>query len=90
MEGPAGTSHGERSPGVVWPFDGRLDDLLERPGVVATETYPAAMYGHLRLGISTKSKRRQPDRAADASTMQDWARDYDVLLAQQLQEEIED
>ena len=76
------------APVSIWPFDGRLSDLLEQPGVVITETYPATTYRHLGLGISKGSKRRQSDRAADASTMQ--ARANGVRLTQQLQKEIED
>ena len=74
----------------IWPFDGRLSDLLERPGVVVTETYPATTYRHLDLGISTGSKKRQSDRAADASTVRDWAGTNGVRLTKELQDEIED
>ena len=74
----------------IWPFDGRLHDLLKQPGIVVSETYPAAMYRHLRLGISKGSKRRQSDRAADASTIQAWARTSGVRLTKPLQDEIED
>lgn len=57
----------------IWPFDGRLSDLLERPGIVVAETYPAEMYRHLGLEILKGSKKRQRDRAADAPTMRAWA-----------------
>ena len=58
----------------IWPFDGRLSDLLARPGIVVAETYPAETYRHLALAISESSRKkgRQPDRAADASKMRAW------------------
>ena len=76
----------------IWPFDGHLGDLLEQSGLlVVTETYPAEMYGHLGLAISRpqRSKRSQPDRAAEASTMRAWAHATGVRLTRQLQDEIE-
>lgn len=74
----------------IWPFDGRLNDLLKQPGVVVSETYPATMYRHLSLGVSKGSKRRQSDRADDAATMQAWARTNGVRLTKPLQDEVED
>jgi hypothetical protein len=76
----------------IWPFDGRLNDLLKRPGVVVSETYPATMYGHLGLGISgsKRSKRQQSDRADDAAIIQAWARTNGVRLTKQLRGEVED
>ena len=76
----------------IWPFDGHLDDLLARPGIVVSETYPAEVCRHLELVVSepSRSKRCQSDRAADASTMQDWARANEVRLTKELQDEIED
>lgn len=59
----------------LWPFDGALADLLDRPGIVAAETYPGEIYGHLqlRIGAANKSKRRQTDRRDDGATLLDWA-----------------
>ena len=74
----------------IWPFDGRLDDLMTRPGIVVAETYPREVYRHLGLGISNGSKRRQSDRAADASRMRAWAHINGVRLTSQLQREIDD
>jgi hypothetical protein len=52
----------------LWPFDGALATLLNRPGVTIAETYPGEIYGHLGLAIADprRSKRRQADRAFDA------------------------
>ena len=79
------------APPSIWPFDGHLRNLLEQPGVVVAETYPAEMYGHLGLSISKQeqSKGCQSDRAAEASTMQAWARTNGVRLARGLQDQIE-
>lgn len=80
------------APMSIWPFDGPLHDLLDRPGaLVVAETYPAAMYGHLRLAISQpgRSKRRQMDRAAGASTMTAWARTNGVRFTESLHNKLE-
>ena len=79
-------------PPSIWPFDGRLAELLAVPGVVVAETYPAEVYRHLDLGIraSGRSKRRQPDRAADAAAMHAWARTNRVRLTSRLHGVIED
>ena len=76
----------------IWPFDGRLSDLLARPGIVVAETYPADTYRHLDLAIlaSSRKKGRQEDRAADASTMRAWAHANGVRLTSQLKHEIDD
>ncbi len=46
-----------------WPFDGSLEDLLRKPGVVVAEIYPREAYSHLDIDFSTRlSKKRQEDR----------------------------
>jgi hypothetical protein len=52
----------------LWPFDGRLNDLVARGGVVIAETYPAEALRHLGLKLAG-SKRRQADRAALAPAL---------------------
>jgi hypothetical protein len=52
----------------LWPFDGRLADLVARGGVVIAETYPAEALRHLGLRLAG-SKRRQPDRASLAPAL---------------------
>ena len=68
----------------IWPFDGELDELLERPGIVVAETYPAEVYHHLGLDIRKQGRRktRREDRAADAPRMHRWVRDNPVRLTQ--------
>ena len=80
------------APPLIWPFDGRLCDLLARPGTVVAETYPAEMCRHLELAVSEpdRSKQRQCDRAADASALRAWARTNGVRLTERLRDEIED
>ncbi len=80
------------SPPKIWPFDGRLSELLGRPGMVVAETYPAEVYRHLDLAIrgGGKSKRRQSDRAADANSLQAWACVNPVRLTCRLRAEIVD
>ena len=74
------------APLSLWPFDGRLADLLARAGVVIAETYPGEVYGHLDLEIrrSDRSKRCQQDRAADAPALHAWARTNHVRVTEQL------
>lgn len=80
------------SPPSIWPFDGRLTELLARPGVIVAETYPAEVYRHLDLGIrgNGRSKRCQADRAADAGALAAWARTNRVRLTNPLHTEILD
>ena len=79
-------------PPSIWPFDGRMADLLARPGLIVAETYPAEVYRYLNLEIrkNGRSKRRQPDRAADSRTVQAWACTNRVRLTSRLQGEIAD
>ena len=76
----------------IWPFDGRLSDLLTRAGIVVAETYPAAMYRHLDLEIrhSGRKKTSKSDRTNDAPTMRAWARDRGVRLDSQLEDDLAD
>ena len=80
------------APPSIWPFDGRLVDLLSRPGVVVAETYPAEVYRHLDLGIrgNNRSKRCHADRAADAGVLAAWTRANRVRLTNRLHAEISD
>lgn len=74
---------------ALWPFDGPLDELLDRRSVTVAETYPAELYAH--LGIEMRgSKRRQRDRQHHADTLRVWARRHDVELSDALDEEIGD
>ncbi len=76
----------------IWPFDGDLATLLDRPGITVAETYPGEVYSHLRLriGAPNKSKRNQADRRDDAAPLLAWAADNDVVLSAALAADIRD
>jgi hypothetical protein len=57
---------------ALWPFQGRLDDLLTRHRFVVAETYPAEFYRHLGLDLRG-GKRKQPVRANNAKRLLAWA-----------------
>lgn len=80
----------------IWPFSGRLSDLL-RPGrIVAAETYPGEIYGHLGVSFSPhrpgykSGKRVHQDRAANAQTLLAWAKENRIDLDLPLQNAIRD
>ena len=69
-------------PCSIWPFDGSLDELLERPGIVVAETYPAEVYHHFALAIRKQGRKKteREHRAADAPHLHRWVRDNPVRL----------
>lgn len=80
----------------IWPFSGQLPHLL-RPGrIVAAETYPGEIYGHLGVSFSPhrpgykSGKRVQQDRAANAQNLLAWARENRIDLDLPLQKAILD
>lgn len=90
---------GLRDPGldlVIWPFSGRLDELL-KPGCIAiVETYPTEFHSHLGVAWSrstpgTKTgKGSQSDRAANARRLLQWAAASGVDLKPALMQAIQD
>ncbi|WP_236045132.1 MULTISPECIES: DUF429 domain-containing protein [Pseudooceanicola] len=58
----------------LWPFQGRLHDLLARHATVVAETYPAEAYGQIGITKSAQwSKRNQDHRRAHAAApLLDW------------------
>lgn len=79
---------------ALWPFDGALDELLARHDIVAAETYPAEVYGHLGLwpgnGQRKESKRLQAARAGSASRLLELAGSLGLRLEPSLREAIAD
>lgn len=79
---------------ALWPFDGALDELLARHDIVAAETYPAEVYGHLGLwpgnGRRKESKRLQAARAGSASRLLELAGSLGLRLEPSLREAIAD
>ncbi|MBO23405.1 MAG: hypothetical protein CMM26_13680 [Rhodospirillaceae bacterium] len=76
----------------IWPFDGALPTLLDRPGIVVAETYPGEVYAHLhlRIGAANKSKRNPADRCEDAAPLLTWAAKAGIELSAALAAEIRD
>lgn len=66
----------------LWPFDGSLASLSERPGLVLAETYPAEAYGHVGVVFrASESKTRPEDRASKADAIPGWASEHGVHLS---------
>lgn len=66
----------------LWPFDGSLDVLGQRAGLVLAETYPTEAYGHIGVAFANgESKTRQIDRAGKAAGILQWADERSVELA---------
>lgn len=71
---------------AIWPFAGRLANLLDIGGVVVAETYPAECYTHLGVGFGSakpglkSGKRVQADRAANGRRLLEWASSQEVEL----------
>jgi hypothetical protein len=66
----------------IWPFDGSLETLLDVPGVVIVETYPAEIYGHLGITLGKEGKRKQKVRQDAALAMIQWAGKAGVDITQ--------
>lgn len=59
---------------ALWPFDGPLERLAARGGLILAETYPADAYGHVGAPFRPgESKRRQGDRRRKAGAILGWA-----------------
>jgi hypothetical protein len=72
---------------AIWPFSGKLVDLLRDGRLVMAEAYPAEYYAHLGLGRGW-SKRKQADRVRLAEQLLAWVGDTAVTLQPELQEMI--
>ena len=66
----------------LWPFSGRLAELLQPGKAVIAEIYPAEYYH--RLGISL-GKRSPAARSENATALLAWARENDLELDSQLE-----
>jgi hypothetical protein len=89
-------SNGKPGYVTIWPFSGKLEDMLKPGNVVVAETYPAEFYTHLGVGFSThrrgekSGKRSQRDRAANAARLLDWADRAGMVIASELGAALED
>ena len=73
---------------VLWPFDGRLDELLQPGKIVIAETYPAECYGWF-FPNPLRGKGKLEVRRGVGADLLSWAIDREVQLEAALQEEIE-
>jgi hypothetical protein len=75
----------------IWPFSGRLHELLKLGRIVAVETYPGEIYAHLGVRFAPhrpgqkSGKRVQSDRAMNAQTLLAWASENRIELDLPLQ-----
>lgn len=79
----------------IWPFSGKLQDLLLPGRVVAVETYPGEVYTHLGIQFSPSrpgkrsGKCSQRDRVMNAHTLLTWSKENRVSLDPELRRQIE-
>jgi len=75
----------------IWPFSGRLAELLKPGRLVAVETYPAEFYGPLGIRSPQRrfSKRDPSDRRESSSALLAAAEKSRITLEPSLREEIE-
>lgn len=73
---------------AIWPFGGRLDELLKPGRMVAAETYPAEFYGH--LGLEAVSKRNPAQRQRNAGALLEWPAESGVTKSAELTAAIRD
>lgn len=58
----------------LWPFDGKMEDVLNDHSVVIAETYPGDVYG--QIGLPSRpvwSKRKRAGRKSVSNSLIDWA-----------------
>ncbi len=82
----------------IWPFSGKLGELLQPGATVAAETYPGEFYHHLGLELraqgvlieresarrAARGKRAWASRAANAEALFGWAARAQVRLTEEL------
>jgi hypothetical protein len=69
----------------LWPFDGSMDALLEKPGLTVAEIYPGEAYSHLgiRIGAGTGlTKTLRKDRQLVASSLRAVEKHEDICLSE--------
>jgi mannose-6-phosphate isomerase-like protein (cupin superfamily) len=75
---------------VLWPFDGRLEELFAPGQLVIAETYPTEIYGHLGISFAGRGKRQEAARAATGSALAAWAGRLGLELEPQLEQGLRD
>ena len=78
-------------PVFIWPFSGRLPDLLQPGSTILAETYPAEYYAHLEVFFSRSvgGKRSEAARKSNAKPLLDWAEAAQVALTPELRLDLE-
>ena len=63
----------------LWPFDGKLSDLLESRTLIVAETYPTEFYDHIGIALAGgESKRDQTTRASHAEAFRAWLKEPEI------------
>ena len=76
---------------TVWPFDGTIEELSIKNGLVLAETYPAEAYGHVGVRFAqAESKTNQHHRRSKASAISSWAAKNKVSLSSSVRAKIDD
>lgn len=75
---------------ALWPFGGRLDELLARHNFVVAETYPAEVYRHLGVFLGQGGKGSQSARRRVAQPLLAKLRDLQIDVGTTPRLEIED
>lgn len=75
----------QRYPTAVWPFQGRLTELIATHRIIFAEAYPAEFYHHLGVQFSPQKgrkwgKRIQADRQGNTAVLLDWLNRFPVTL----------
>jgi hypothetical protein len=73
----------------LWPFEGRMDDLIAAGRLVVAEVYPAECYHHLGI-VLRGSKRAQATRVAAGTALLAWADAAGVALEPALRRAIDE
>jgi len=75
----------------LWPFDGRLQDLLQTEEVILLETYPGDVYAQIGLPLKSGwSKTKQDGRKHTSPALLHWFQTRAVPLEEGLIELLED
>ena len=74
---------------LIWPYDGKLPDLLNAGKIIVAESYPAEIYSHVGLARSF-GKTTLSGRKSQAAQIFSWCRAHSVVLEAGLEAEIAD
>ena len=75
---------------AIWPFHGRLYDLIVPGRTVVVEKYPAEFYGHLGIVLGPGGRRSQGARLTAAPALLRWADDEGIETTPALRSAIGD